>query len=40
MDNFLREFTVHTSKMKSITNIENRVKLVGFRAILKGLFKL
>ncbi|RKS95828.1 hypothetical protein BC952_1533 [Flavobacterium limicola] len=39
-DIFPREFTVHTSKMIPISAIENRVKLVGFHAIPKGLFEL
>ncbi|MFV8367133.1 heavy-metal-associated domain-containing protein [Flavobacterium sp. XS1P27] len=37
---FPREFTIHTSKMIPISNIENRVKLIGFHAIPKGVFKL
>jgi hypothetical protein len=37
---FPREFTVHTSKMIPISDIENRVKLVGFHAIPKDLFEL
>nr|WP_315208106.1 heavy-metal-associated domain-containing protein [uncultured Flavobacterium sp.] len=37
---FPREFTIHTSKMIPISNIENRVKLIGFLAIPKGVFKL
>ncbi|MDP3681716.1 MAG: heavy-metal-associated domain-containing protein [Flavobacterium sp.] len=37
---FPREFTVHTSKMIPISDIENRVKLVGFHAIPKEVFKL
>jgi len=37
---FPREFTVHTNKMVSITDIENRVKSVGFHAIPKDLFEL
>jgi hypothetical protein len=37
---FPREFTVHTSKMVSISDIENRVKEVGFHAIPKDLFEL
>ncbi|CAM4063507.1 hypothetical protein FLSI110296_11740 [Flavobacterium sinopsychrotolerans] len=39
-DIFPREFTVYTSKMIPISVIENRVKLVGFHAIPKGLFEL
>ncbi|HEU4789346.1 MAG TPA: heavy-metal-associated domain-containing protein [Flavobacterium sp.] len=37
---FPREFTVHTNKMVSIADIENRVKSVGFHAIPKDLFEL
>ncbi len=37
---FPREFTVHTTKMVSITDIENKVKSVGFHAIPKDLFEL
>jgi hypothetical protein len=37
---FPREFTVHTNKMISIADIENRVKSVGFHAIPKDLFEL
>ena len=37
---FPREFTVHTTKMISITDIENKVKSVGFHAIPKDLFEL
>lgn len=37
---FPREFTVHTTKMISITAIENKVKSVGFHAIPKDLFEL
>ena len=37
---FPREFTVHTSKMIPVSDIENRVKLVGFHAIPKGTFEL
>ncbi|MFV7235290.1 MULTISPECIES: heavy-metal-associated domain-containing protein [Flavobacterium] len=37
---FPREFTVHTSKMVSISDIENKVKSVGFHAIPKDLFEL
>jgi hypothetical protein len=39
-DIFPREFTVHTSKMIPVSDIENRVKLVGFHAIPKGTFEL
>lgn len=39
-DIFPREFTVHTIKMIPISAIQNRVKLVGFHAIPKGLFAL
>jgi hypothetical protein len=37
---FPREFTVHTSKMVAISDIENNVKSVGFHAIPKDLFEL
>ena len=37
---FPREFTVHTLKMITITDIQNRVKHVGFHAIPKDLFAL
>lgn len=37
---FPRELTVHTNKMVSITDIENRVRSVGFHAIPKDLFEL
>ncbi|MFV8347098.1 MULTISPECIES: heavy-metal-associated domain-containing protein [Flavobacterium] len=37
---FPREFTVHTTKMISVTDIENKVKSVGFHAIPKDLFEL
>ncbi|MFV5692820.1 heavy-metal-associated domain-containing protein [Flavobacterium sp. ZT3R17] len=37
---FPREFTVHTSKMVLINDIENKVKSVGFHAIPKDLFEL
>lgn len=37
---FPREFTVHTSKMIPISDIENRVKQIGFHAIPKSLFEL
>ena len=37
---FPREFTVHTSKMVTITAIENKVKSVGFHAIPKDSFEL
>ncbi len=39
-DIFPREFTVHTSKMIPIDAIENRVRMVGFHAIPKGVFEL
>jgi hypothetical protein len=39
-DIFPREFTVHTSKIVSIGDIENKVKSVGFHAIPKNLFEL
>ncbi len=37
---FPREFTVHTNKIVSLEDIENKVKSVGFHAIPKGTFKL
>lgn len=37
---FPKEFTVHTSKMVGIAEIEDRVKALGFHAIPKGLFQL
>ncbi|MFV8375526.1 heavy-metal-associated domain-containing protein [Flavobacterium sp. LB1P62] len=37
---FPREFTVHTSKMVAISDIENKVKSVGFHAIPKDIFEL
>ena len=37
---FPREFTVYTDKMISISDIEHQVRLVGFHAIPKSLFKL
>ncbi len=37
---FPREFTVHTSKIVSINDIENKVKSVGFHAIPKEVFEL
>lgn len=39
-ENFPRELTVHTNKMVSIADIENRVKSVGFHVIPKDLFEL
>lgn len=37
---FPREFTVHTSKIVPIGDIENKVKSAGFHAIPKDLFEL
>lgn len=37
---FPREFTVHTFKMIPISEIQNRVKRVGFHAVPKELFAL
>jgi len=37
---FPREFTVYTSKLLKVEDIEDKVKLTGFHAIPKGLFKL
>ena len=37
---FPREFTVHTDQIVSLSDIENKVKTVGFHAIPKGTFKL
>ena len=39
-DIFPREFTVHTSKMVTISDIQHRVKRVGFHAVPKELFTL
>ena len=39
-DDFPVEFTVHTTKMVEIKDIEKMVKGVGFHAIPKGLFSL
>lgn len=39
-ETFPREFTVHTSKMVAINDIENKVKSIGFHAIPKDLFEL
>ena len=39
-DDFPVEFTVHTTKMVEIKEIENMVKGLGFHAISKGLFSL
>lgn len=39
-DIFPREFTVHTSKLMNITDIEKMVIKTGFHAIPKTLFKL
>ncbi|MCM4163389.1 MULTISPECIES: heavy-metal-associated domain-containing protein [unclassified Arenibacter] len=39
-DDFPVEFTVHTTKMVEIKEIENMVKGLGFHAIPKGLFSL
>jgi hypothetical protein len=39
-DDFPVEFTVHTTKMVEIKEIEKMVKGVGFHAIPKGLFSL
>lgn len=37
---FPREFTVYTNKMVSISDIEKKVRSVGFHAIPKDLFEL
>jgi hypothetical protein len=37
---FPREFTVHTNKMVTIDDIEDKVKKVGFHAIPKATFTL
>jgi len=34
------EITVHTSKLVSVENIENKVKITGYHAIPKGIFPL
>ncbi|MEZ4970659.1 MAG: heavy-metal-associated domain-containing protein [Flavobacteriaceae bacterium] len=39
-DDFPVEFTVYTTKMVEIKEIENMVKGLGFHAIPKGLFSL
>ena len=39
-DDFPVEFTVHTTKMVEIKEIEKMVKGLGFHAIPKGLFSL
>lgn len=39
-DIFPREITIHTSKLVTIENIENKVKVLGFHIIPKGLFEL
>ena len=39
-NDFPVEFTVHTSKMVEIKEIEKMVKGIGFHAIPKGLFSL
>jgi hypothetical protein len=39
-DDFPVEFTVHTTRMVEIKEIENRVNGIGFHAIPKGLFSL
>lgn len=37
---FPREFTVYTTKLVKVEDIENKVKLTGFHAIPKDLFAL
>ncbi len=37
---FPREFTVYTSELVKVEDIENQVKLTGFHAIPKDLFEL
>lgn len=37
---FPREFTIHTSKLITIKEIEEKVKSTGFHAIPKSIFKL
>ncbi|WP_413997863.1 heavy-metal-associated domain-containing protein [Flavobacterium sp. W1B] len=37
---FPREFTVHTDKIVSISEIEKTIKSLGFHAIPKGIFEL
>jgi len=37
---FPREFTVYTSELVKVEDIEDKVKLTGFHAIPKDLFKL
>lgn len=37
---FPKEFTIHTSKLIDIKDVEEKVKSTGFHAIPKGVFKL
>jgi len=37
---FPREITIHTSKLVTVERIENKVKVLGFHTIPKGLFQL
>jgi hypothetical protein len=37
---FPKEFTIHTDKLVTIKDIEDKVKSVGFHAIPKSLFEL
>ena len=37
---YLREFTVHTTGLVKVADIEAKVQLTGFHAIPKGLLKL
>lgn len=37
---FPREFTIHTTQLVKVTDIEDVVKHTGFHAIPKGLFQL
>ncbi len=37
---FSREFTIHTTELVKVEDIENAVKTTGFHAIPKGIFPL
>jgi len=40
MEIFRKEFTIYTSTLVKVEDIENEVKRFGFHAIPKGLFQL
>jgi len=40
MEIFPKEFTIYTSKLVKVEDIENEVKRIGFHIISKGLFEL